>query len=75
MSSRIMNGIIVAIKGFEVLIHVLGNLGFEILNLSRGATVNLIINLNGDLFHGFKLTLKSVSGQDNHPTDYFPLVR
>jgi hypothetical protein len=58
VSSRIKDRIIVAIEGFEILIHMLPDVGFEILNLSRGPTVKLVVYLDGDLFHVFKVALK-----------------
>src|SRR5688500_16843903 len=57
VSSRIDDSVIVAIEGFEILIHMLIDLSFEIPHLSRGATVKLVINLNRDFLHGFKVAL------------------
>jgi hypothetical protein len=70
VSSRIKDRIIVAIEGFEILIHMLIELGFKILNLARGAAVEFIVNLDGDLFHEFKVALKTIFGQDNHAVDW-----
>jgi len=45
------NAIIVAIDGFEVFVHMLIDLSFEILNRARGATIKLVIDFDGDFFH------------------------
>jgi len=58
------NAIIVTIDGFEVLGHMLIDLSFEILDCARGATIKLIVNLDGDFFHAFKVALKSLAGQE-----------
>src|SRR3977135_2965674 len=63
VSSSCEGSVIVAIKGFEILSHMLIDLGFEISNLPRGPTVKLVINLNGDFFHEFKVALKYFGGQ------------
>jgi hypothetical protein len=67
VSPRLKNVNIVAINGFEILSHMLIDLGFEIPNLPRGAAVKLVINLDGDFFHEFKVALKSGLGQETRP--------
>lgn len=59
VSPRIEDGIIVAINSFKTLGHVLTDLSLEILNFSRGATVKLVVDLDRNLFHDFKVALKS----------------
>jgi len=59
MSSRLDYSVIVAIKGFKIRGHVLIDLGFEIRHLPRGATVKLVINLDGNFFHVFKVAFIS----------------
>jgi hypothetical protein len=64
VSSRLEDGIIVAIDGFEILGHMLIDFSFKIPDLSRGATVKVVVDLDGDFFHGFKAALKSCAGQE-----------
>jgi hypothetical protein len=45
------------------------DLSFEILHLSRGATVKLVVDLDGDFFHDFKVASKSRSGQERETID------
>jgi len=45
VTSGSKNVIIAAIDTFEILSHVLIDLGFEIIDLSRGATVKVVVNL------------------------------
>lgn len=63
VSSGSGDSVIVAIKGLEILSHMLIDLDFEIPNLPRCATVKLVINLDRDFFHGFKVALKFGPGQ------------
>jgi hypothetical protein len=63
VSSRSEDSLIIAIKSFKILSHVLIDLGFEIPNLPRRATVKLVINLDGDFFHEFKVASKYFEGQ------------
>src|SRR6266446_5503355 len=57
------NAVIIAIDGFEVLGHMLIDLSFKVLNCARGATIKVIVNLDGDFFHAFKVALKFREGQ------------
>lgn len=65
VSSRFEDSVIVAIERFKILSDMLIDLGFEIAKLPRSAAVKLVVNLDGDFLHGFKVAVLFVEVKIN----------
>jgi hypothetical protein len=67
------NDVVIAIDGFEVFSHALIHFALQIGDLLRSATIKVVVNFNGDFFHGFEGTSHHILGQDGTKARHLPI--